>query len=89
MVESFEFTSMNASSREQAHVKAQFGITLFPDGSGGFIGRFDRLLANLSKKGFVLGTPELPSTENAEVGGAKTGTVTVKMIAGKANKEVE
>lgn len=87
MIESFEFTSMNASSREEAHVKAQFGITLFPDGSGGFIGRFDRLLANLKAQEWVVGTPELPSTENAEVGGAKTGTVTVKLMAGKPKKE--
>ncbi|MGB0954145.1 MAG: hypothetical protein ACPG31_13065 [Planctomycetota bacterium] len=87
MIESFEFTSMNASSREEAHVKAQFGITLFPDGSGGFIGRFDRLLANLKGQEWVVGTPELPSTENAEVGGAKTGTVTVKLKAGKPKKE--
>lgn len=87
MIERFEFTSMNASARQEAHVKAQFGITLFPDGSGGFIGRFDRLVAELAKEDWVLGTPDLPSTENAETGGAKTGTLTVLMKAGKPGKE--
>lgn len=89
MIESLEFTSMNASSREEAHVKAQFGITLFSDGSPNYIGRFDRLVANLSSQDWAIGSAELPSTEDVEVGGGKTGSVTVKMKAGKPAKEVD
>jgi len=83
MIESFAFNSIDARSKEDSHVNVKFGITIFPDGSGSFIGRFDRLLANLKAEPWTMGSPSLPSTENAAVEGAKTGIVSVKILAGK------
>ena len=83
MIESFSFTSVDGNAREDAHVNVKFGITIFPDGSGSFIGRFDRLLANLKGEAWTLGSPTLPSTENASEGGGKTGIVSAKILSGK------
>ena len=83
MIENFSFTSVDGNAREDAHVSVKFGITIFPDGSGSFIGRFDRLLANLKAEPWTMGSPTLPSTDNAVEGGGKTGIVSVKILAGK------
>lgn len=83
MIENFSFTSVDGNAREDAHVNVKFGITIFPDGSGSFIGRFDRLLANLKSEPWTMGSPTLPSTDNAAEGGGKTGIVSVKILAGK------
>lgn len=83
MIESFSFTSVDGNAREDAHVNVKFGITIFPDGSGSYIGRFDRLLANLKGEAWTLGSPTLPSTENAAEGGGKTGIVSAKILSGK------
>ncbi|MDA0668031.1 MAG: hypothetical protein O3A95_08465 [Planctomycetota bacterium] len=83
MIENFAFTSVDSNAREDGHVNVKFGITIFPDGSGSFIGRFDRLLANLKAEPWTMGSPTLPSTENAAEGGGKTGIVSVKILAGK------
>lgn len=83
MIENFSFTSVDGNAREDAHVSVKFGITISPDGSGSFIGRFDRLLANLKAEPWTMGSPTLPSTDNAVEGGGKTGIVSVKILAGK------
>ncbi len=82
MIENFSFASLDANSRDQAHVQVKFGITIFPDGSGQFIGRFDKIVADLSRQPWTLGQAELPSTEDA-VEGSKTGAITVKILASK------
>lgn len=84
MIEGLEFSAVSANARDAAHVSAKFGLTLFPDGSGQFIGRFDKIVADLSTQAWVLGEASLPNTENTEVEGAKTGTISVKILAGKA-----
>jgi hypothetical protein len=85
MIESFEFTSFNASANEPAHVGVKFGITIFPDSSGQLIGRFDRLQRNLQAQDFTIGQVKIPSTEPASIPEAKTAVVEVDVIATNPN----
>lgn len=85
MIESFEFTSFNASANEPAHVGVKFGITIFPDSSGQLIGRFDRLQRNLQAQDFTIGQVRIPSTEPASIPEAKTAVVEVDVVAKNPN----
>ncbi|MCP4092895.1 MAG: pilus assembly protein PilM [Planctomycetes bacterium] len=80
MIESFEFSSVEASSRQPAHVDAKFGITIFPDGSGDFIGRFDQIPSALNRQDWTVGEALIPSTESVGTEGAKSGVVKVKIL---------
>jgi hypothetical protein len=80
MIESFEFSSIAANSRTPAHVSAKFGITIFPDGSGNLIGRFDHIATALKRKEWTTGVPQIPTTESIGTEGAKTGIVKVQIV---------
>jgi hypothetical protein len=80
MIENFEFSSVEASTRQPAHVDAKFGITIFPDGSGDFIGRFDQIPAALNRQDWTVGEALIPTTESVGNEGAKTGVVKVKIL---------
>ena len=80
MIENFEFSSVEASSRMPAHVDAKFGITIFPDGSGDFIARFDQIPTALNRQDWTVGEALIPNTESVGDEGAKTGVVKVKIL---------
>jgi hypothetical protein len=80
MIESFEFSSVAANSRTPAHVSAKFGITIYPDGSGNLIGRFDNLATALKRQEWTTGEPQIPTTESIGNEGAKTGVAKVLIL---------
>ncbi|MDP7061340.1 MAG: hypothetical protein QF489_00205 [Planctomycetota bacterium] len=80
IIENFEFSSVEASTRQLAHVDAKFGITIFPDGSGDFISRFDQIPAALNRQDWTVGEALIPNTESIGEEGAKTGIVKVKIL---------
>ena len=88
MVESFTFSSVDGNTRLPAHVSASFGITIFPDGSGNFIDRFDRIPAQLNRQSWTVQEATLPSTESVGEEGAKFGTVKVKILTSDVDAEV-
>ncbi len=87
MVENFEFSSVEKTSRTPAHVSAKFGITIFPDGSGNLIGRFDSLTASLNRQSWTTGQALIPNTESIGEEGAKTGVVKVQIITNQTVTE--
>ena len=87
MIESFEFSSIASNSRTPAHVSVKFGITIFPDGSGNLIGRFDQIATSLKRKEWTTGEPQIPTTESIGTEGAKTGIVKVLVVTEQPNIE--
>lgn len=85
MIESFEFSSIAANSRTPAHVSAKFGITIFPDGSGNLIGRFDHIATALKRQEWTTGEPQIPTTESIGTEGAKMGIVKVQIVTEQPN----
>ncbi|MCH2111729.1 MAG: hypothetical protein MK213_02640, partial [Planctomycetes bacterium] len=86
MVESLEFTSMDArANREPQHVAVSMEITIFDEGEGDDLRTFERLQAALNRQPWMVENAEAPDgfkNQNETVPNARTGLIELKVNTG-------
>ncbi|MDA1260136.1 MAG: hypothetical protein O3A20_05890 [Planctomycetota bacterium] len=82
MIESIEFTSVDASrgnNAEATHVVTKFGLTLLSEDAELTAGVYDRIERGLKSQPWCIGSPVIPTTEAVKVGTGKNAIITVKI----------